>query len=128
MKFANTAVAVAITWFTQQDYVVSIPLSENQSYDLVVEKDGILKTVQIKSVTYKAAGKFEVGLRTTGRSPIEHRDFDHSAVDWLFVLTADMTIYFIPTSEFSNTNSLTLGDKYARFKYVLPIKFQVPMI
>ena len=45
----NSGLGMAIAYFTTNGYVVSIPLNDTQDYDLVIEKDGDLKTVQAKS-------------------------------------------------------------------------------
>ena len=40
---------MAINYFTCQGYTVSLPLNDTQWYDLVIEKEGILQTVQCKA-------------------------------------------------------------------------------
>lgn len=40
---------MAIAYFSTNGYTVSIPLNDTQDYDLVVEKDNILQTVQVKA-------------------------------------------------------------------------------
>ena len=47
------AIAIAIAYFATNGYTVSIPLNDTQDYDLVVEKDGILKTIQVKATGCK---------------------------------------------------------------------------
>jgi hypothetical protein len=41
-------------------YLVSIPLGEDHRYDLVIEKDGIFKSVQVK--TGLAKGRYAIQL------------------------------------------------------------------
>ena len=41
----------AISYFGLKGYTINIPLNDTQWYDLIVEKDGILKTVQCKCTT-----------------------------------------------------------------------------
>ena len=45
----NTSLGIAIAYFTSNGYTVSIPLNDTQDYDLIVEKNSILKIVQVKS-------------------------------------------------------------------------------
>ena len=44
----NSGLGMAIAYFSTKGYTVSIPLNDTQDYDLVVEKDGHLKMVQVK--------------------------------------------------------------------------------
>ena len=49
MKFStnkekgNSGLGIAIAYYSTNGYIVSIPLNDTQNYDLVVEKDNILK-------------------------------------------------------------------------------------
>ena len=49
----NSGLGMAIAYFSTNGYVVSIPLNDTQDYDLIIEKDGKLKTVQVKSTGCK---------------------------------------------------------------------------
>ena len=53
----------AISYFGLNGYTINIPLNDTQWYDLVVEKDGILKTVQCKCTTTLDN---DISLRNTG--------------------------------------------------------------
>lgn len=57
--------AVAIAHFAKQGYTVSVPLTDSQKYDLIVEIEGVLNKVQIKTTfTKNPSGAYVVGLRT----------------------------------------------------------------
>lgn len=43
-----------IDYYTVLGYTVSIPLNDTQWYDLIVEKDGVFKTVQCKATNTKS--------------------------------------------------------------------------
>ena len=59
----------AVSHFIKQGYVVSIPIADNQEYDLVVDIDGLLFKVQVKTSAFKAnSGNYTVELRTRGGS------------------------------------------------------------
>ena len=63
----NTALGMAIAYFSSQGYTVSIPLNDTQDYDLIVEKDKKLQTVQVKSSGYKTKyGSYQVALKSCG--------------------------------------------------------------
>jgi hypothetical protein len=42
--------------------------------------------------------------------------FDPSKMDYLFVVTADMDLYLIPTEGFTARHGTSLGEKYQRFR------------
>ena len=52
-----------ITYFGINGYTVSIPLNDTQWYDLIVEKDDIIQTVQCK---FTASKNKQIDLRSTG--------------------------------------------------------------
>lgn len=49
----NTGLGVAIAYYSSNGYIVSIPLNDTQDYDLIVEKENILKRVQVKATSCK---------------------------------------------------------------------------
>lgn len=49
----NFGLGVAIAYFTAKEYTVSIPLNDTQDYDLFVEKNGKLETIQVKATSCK---------------------------------------------------------------------------
>lgn len=109
--------ADAIAWFTRVGWTVSVPLVDNQAYDLVVDDGAQLQRVQVKTSTCRTpSGGWAVELRTNGgnQSRLTTRPFDPTASDLLFVLTDDGR-WLIPTSEISATTSLTLGSKWSQF-------------
>lgn len=66
-KQGAIAVAKAIAWFTRNGYNVSIPVSETQRYDLIVERGGTCYRVEVKSTTNR-----DVDLRTNGGNQSGH--------------------------------------------------------
>ena len=49
----NTGLGIAIAYFTANGYTVSIPLNDTQDYDLVIDKNNELETVQVKATGCK---------------------------------------------------------------------------
>lgn len=104
----------AIAYFTSKGMVVSIPLNDSQPYDLVVEIEGVLKKVQVKTSTSEI-----IALRTTGGNQSFHtaKLFEHSKCDYIYALLETGESWLIPTTEFTNVNSLKVVDKkYENFK------------
>ncbi len=48
----NTGLGIAIA-YCANGYTVSIPLNDTQDYDLIVDKNNILKKVQVKATSCK---------------------------------------------------------------------------
>lgn len=111
-------VSSAIYYLTKNGYTVCLPLSDSQSYDLVVDINGILSKVQVKTTTHKRFGKYQVSLKTTGgnRSGTgKTKKLDAENLDFLFILTNENVNYFIPISELGGVSNISLCERYSRF-------------
>jgi hypothetical protein len=118
-KRGDAGLGIAIAWFTAQGYVVSIPLTDSQDYDLVVENGDKLFRVQVTTCSQKQqSGNYKVELRTVsyGGKDYNIKHFDSKSVDYLFVVTDNGEKFLIPTSTFANVHSLTLTRAHACFK------------
>lgn len=119
-KQGDWGMGAAIAYFTSLGKMVAVPLTDSQDYDLVVEtKAGKLRKVQVKTTTCKPEyGIFQVTLKVCGgnKSTSSVKKFDKSFADYLFIVTSDDDCYLIPTKKLSNTSSLNLGKKFARYK------------
>lgn len=99
---------------------MSIPLNDTQGYDLVVEKDGVLQRVQVKtSRGLTQAGSYSVQLRNTGGENKSRKSpFDNTRQDLLFVYTVDESMYLIPSKEITATNTIcvrTYDNPYTKY-------------
>jgi hypothetical protein len=121
-KQGDVGLGAAIAWYTALGHTVSIPLTDSQDYDLVVDTGDGLKTVQVKTTRYKdkrANGQFCVHLGISGGNlsgKFTRRTFDTFKVDYLFILTSDKSVYIIPSNRISSKYLLHLNSKYASFK------------
>lgn len=104
----------AIAWFSKNGYVVSIPLTDSQEYDLIVDNGSVLQKVQVKTTKYKSKyGIYVCALRTCGgnRSGVNNvKVIDKLKIDLLFVLTEEFRMYLIPCSELVASTNLSLGE------------------
>lgn len=114
----NSGLGMAIAYYSCNGYTVSIPLNDTQDYDLIVERDGILKTVQVKSSgCLSRQKKYQVALRSCGGTVGKtYKTFIDTKVDIIFILTADMQMYEIPKVDIKNRNTLNICDKYLKYK------------
>lgn len=112
-------VGVAIGYFSSLGYIVSIPLSDNQKYDLLVDIDGVIRKVQVKTTGYKIKNNYIVQLKTvcpkkTSKNAITH--FDSSKVDFLFIVIEDGSLYNIPCDKIDCKASITINEKLLEYK------------
>lgn len=110
----NIALGQAIAYFTQQGYVVNIPLNDSQWYDLIVEKDNIFYSVQVKYTSRQnPSGSYFCSLETTsGTSREVLYTIKDKPLDLLFCTCANGENYLIPVKEITNQTTVTLN----RFK------------
>ena len=117
----NTGLGMAIAYFSSNGYTVSIPLNDTQDYDLIVEKNNILNTVQVKATGCKRKnGNYQVALKSCGGTKGKtYKTFIDTNVDLLFIVTKDLGLYCIPKKELDNKSSLNICKKYDKYKVVL---------
>jgi hypothetical protein len=101
----------AIAYFTSEGCIVFIPLSDTQYFDLVVDIDGKLCRIQVKTTSRLHRGNYVVEMRTKGgnKSREVTKHFDSAKVDYLFALSAGGKSYLIPASRISSVTQITLG-------------------
>lgn len=105
--------SLAIAYFGANGYTVCLPINDTQWYDMIVEKDGVMQTVQCKFTGSKAN---EVYLRSCGGSNGKVYDnvLDHP-LDLLFCADKNKNLFLIPMKdlrEAGNTSIITLRTKY----------------
>lgn len=119
-KQGDIGMGLAISHFCGEGHTVSIPLTDSQPYDLIVDDGDSLKRIFIRTTTIKKYSGFEVGLRTQGGNHSQRSKqklFDPTCCDLLFIACADGNTYLIPSDKIKNTSSITVGNKkYGEFK------------
>lgn len=117
-KQGDIGLGIAISYFVSSGKTVSIPLTDSQEYDLVVDYDGILKKVQVKTSRFQRNGEYEVMMKTCGgnQSSSTMKIFDGTKVDLLFIYTDNGDRYLIPTNSDTPKHSLRLGKKMQVYK------------
>lgn len=95
-----------------------MPLTDSQEYDLVIDQDGALKRVQIKTTYYKRNGVYTVNLKTSTKRKNKniYKGFDSTKCDLLYILTEEDEEYIIPCKGLTVETSLNLSDKYSEYK------------
>lgn len=108
----NNGIGRAIAYFTSCGDVVSVPLTDTQEYDLIIDRKGVIFKVQVKTTTYKRGNSYIVSLKTNGgnRSGINKCKYlDPKKVDLLFVLDGDGVMYLIDTLSIDAKNAISVS-------------------
>lgn len=114
----NTSLGIAIAYYSANGYTVSIPLNDTQDYDLIVDKNNNLKKVQVKSTSCKTKyGNYQVALKSCGGTKgATYKTVIETNIDEVFILTKDMQMYILPIEEIKNKSTLTICNKYEKYK------------
>lgn len=109
----RAGLALAIAYFGANGYSVSIPLNDTQWYDLIVEKDGKLYTVQCKAT---ASADGNIRLKSSGGTNGSVYDslINHPALDFLFCINQNGTMFLIPFKDIlenGNTSTIALREQ-----------------
>lgn len=112
----NKGLSLAIGYFGSCGYTVSIPLTDTQDYDLIVD-DGKLLKVQVRYTDSQTEyGIYSVNLRVvSGSTRKVTKKCSDCSYDLLFVVCGNGKMYLIPKCEVTNERSLNLSpnkDKY----------------
>lgn len=109
-----------IAAFTREGWTVCVPLTDNQPYDLVIDRGNGPERVQVKTTRYKTKyGVYQTALRTNGGNRSgggKAKLFSPEEVEWLFVLNNDGDKYLIPAAAVSSGSALNLGRATLKYK------------
>jgi len=109
----NAGMAISIAYFGSNGYTVSIPLTDTQDYDIIVETEGSLKKVQVKFTSFKnKAGNYVINLKSSGgtKGTVYSRVIDLK-IDLLFLVCSDKTMYLIPKDDINCRSSIVLNKE-----------------
>lgn len=114
----NSSLGIAIAYYASNGYIVSIPLNDTQDYDLVVDKDNLIKKVQVKSTGCKTKyGNYQVALKSCGGTKGKtYKTIIETNIDEVFIVTKDIEIYILPIKELKNKSTINLCSKYQKYK------------
>ena len=125
----RAGLSLAIAYFGSNGYTVCLPINDTQWYDLIVEKDGVIQTVQCK---FTGSKNNEVILSSRGgtKGSIYDNILNHP-LDLLFCADKNKNLFVIPMEdlrEAGNTKSITLRTEpnsnnqgFNTYKYLVQI-------
>lgn len=114
----NSSLGIAIAYYASNGYIVSIPLNDTQDYDLIVDKDNLLKKIQVKSSSCKTKyGNYQVALKSCGGTKGKtYKTVIETDIDEVFILLENLEMYIIPAKEIKNKSTITMCDRYSKYK------------
>ena len=121
-KQGDIGMCYAMAYYSKLGWTISIPITDSQDYDLIVDTGDELLKVQIKTTSQLSKHDiYVVGLRTNGgnKSGNISKLFDSNNCDLLFVMTEIGEFYSIPRTEIMSTTTINLGEKYLQYKVTL---------
>jgi len=123
----DVAVAFAIQYFVCDGYEVCLPIGDKRDYDLVVEKNNKLQSVQVKYAGFypSKGGGCYANLRVMGGNQTYGyaKKYAKDAFDILFVYTARGDKYVLPWNEVQNRNAMYIEHtKYAEYLVAQPMQ------
>jgi len=119
----NTSLGIAIAYYTANGYTVSIPLNDTQDYDLIVDKDNMIKRVQVKSTGCKTKyGNYQVPLKSCGGTKGKtYKTVIDTNIDELFIVTQDFEMYIVPIDKLKNKSTLNICSKYEKYRVKMAV-------
>ena len=120
-KQGDIGMCYAIAYFSKISYTVSIPITDSQDYDLIIDNGTLLK-VQVKTTRCKdSRGIYQVALKTCGgnRSGYTIKKINENSSDLLFVLDNDSNMYLLPKQNIHSNTTLLLGKEMEKYKVYL---------
>ncbi len=111
--------AKAISFFCSKHYIVSLPVSDNQPYDLIVDDGNKVSKVEIKTSTaVSKKGDNVVTLKKCRHNKTRNKITPISAkdCDLIFVYTSAGETYLFPSDVLDNMHGITLSKKYTQYR------------
>ena len=114
----NTGLGIAIAYYSANGYTVSIPLNDTQDYDFIVDKDNILKKIQVKATSCKTKyNRYQVALKSCGGTKGgTYKTVVDTNIDEVFIVTDSLELFRIPIEVIKNKATLNLCEKYEKYK------------
>lgn len=97
---------LAASWFALCGHDVSWPL-EPCRYDLLVQMDGAVQRIQVKTTTVRQRDSWTVWLSSTRSGPRVTDDLDQ--IDYFFIVDGDLSYYLIPARRVGGLHAISLA-------------------
>ena len=114
-KQGDVGLGIAIGYFASRGDTVCIPLTDSQKYDLIVDIEGKINRVQIKTTYHKNPyGIYVATLCVINRDKkgSSRKVVGPDDVDAYFIVTEEGTRYLVPIERFKSLKQVTLSKKW----------------
>lgn len=122
-KQGNLGVARALYEYSRLGYTVLTPLTDCNTYDIVVEREGVFQRVQVKTTSLREPksreGVYRVIIESRGGGGKNPKVTKRCQGDYdlLFVMTVDGDCWSIPEEVITSSAALAVGTpKYQSYK------------
>lgn len=107
-KQGDVGLADSMAFFAAKGYTVCLPISDSQAYDLLVELNGVVSKVQVKTTRHitKHGNHYLINVGN------KEYPFDNTQVDFLYFLTNENERYLVPAEVVTNKYKLRLNKKF----------------
>jgi len=107
----------AIYEYSRLGYSVLSPITDNNPYDLVIEKDGKFQKVQVKTSSRLMGPNpiFIVDKRGGGSKSHQGKRVEQGEYDLLFTMYKDGRCWSIPFKEVEGKATVTVGKPYEEY-------------
>ena len=115
----NIGHAAALFYYSSLGWNVSNPITDCTDYDFLAEDNGKIYKIQVKTTkSLTDSGNYQVHLTTNGGNQKEYwrKELNKEELDYLFILTEQGICYSIPINEVETSSTITLYDKYDKYK------------
>lgn len=118
--FGNLSLSKVIYSLTKSGWIISIPLSRHQEYDLIGD-NGNLQKIKVVSTSYRApSGVFQANLKVSGGNRSgsgKIKFFDSKKCDYLYVVCIgkDVNDYLIPANKVDSKGKINLSGAFDEF-------------
>ena len=117
-QIGNIGLAHAILYFTKQAYTVLLPINDSQKYDLAVDINSVIYSVEVKTTRQiSPSNQPVVCLRSMGgSSKSTYHTVIESHTDYLYVYHTELDkAWFIPIIDINQVSTINLSSSYDKY-------------
>lgn len=128
----KAGLAIAIGYYGNEGYTISLPLNDTQDYDLIIDNGESLKKVQVRCTGHiNKYGRYEVSVKSSGGTKgCTYSHVKDTDIDILFVVCTNGWMFEIPKNVITQSSSITLYNEKSKYsnsedysKYMVHLKF-----
>lgn len=110
-RIGNIGEAKAISWLVEHGISVSIPFGDNERYDLVIDNNGSLERVQVKTSGYcphNGSITFKLHSSTYHTKSKHNISYENDVDSFIFYDSINDFLYYIPISQVMGKKNINI--------------------